>query len=154
MKSTKVIVAAIVVALIVAVGFSLSNGLNEYESIALKDCKTLRNMLKNPDSFTLFDEILIYTVDKEEDKGYDYLVYIPYGGTNSYGGMVQDLAIFKDNIYWGDYDYDEDDFNSQREYDDFLLNGKFYYEFDILMSNNYEDFVRVDADKIMKHLQK
>lgn len=141
----KVIFTAIVLALAVAVGLHFFNGLDKYETIALKDCKTLQSRLKNPDSFTLFDDIYVYA---PKDSSY-CSVFISYGGTNSYGGMVRDLSLFRrDTQYYGDYDYDESNFNSQEEYDRFILSWLPYK-----LDRNSEDFIRIDADKIMKHMK-
>lgn len=146
----KVIISAIVVALAVTIGLHFFNGLDKYETIALKDCKTLKGMLKNPDSFSLYDDIFIYTKDS---KTYGDLVYIYYGGTNSYGGMVKDLAIFRDGTtYYGDYDDDEDDFDTKHEYNQFMLATLPYY-YDIVLNDNYENFIRIDSDKIMAHMK-
>ena len=143
-------IAVLIVSIAVLTGFILfqRNYLNEYEQLSLEDCRILISMLKNPDSFVLYDDILIYP----DDEDYGDIVYITYGATNSFGGTVQSMAIFKEgDQYIGEYDDDEDDFSSQREYDQFLL-ARLPYKYDIVIKGNYENFIRVDADKIMNKL--
>lgn len=65
--------------------------LSEEEAFVLRDVKQLYNMMKNPDSFTLREDILC-------DSQY---VIIDYSGTNSYGGTIRDTAVFKDHVYLG-----------------------------------------------------
>ena len=123
--------------------------LNKYEKMALEDCKTLMGWMKNPDSFVLYDDILIYPDDEE----YGDLVYISYGGTNSYGAMVRTMSAFEQGTeYIGDYDQDEEDFSNQHEYDRYLL-AFLPYDYDIKIKNNYSNFIIVDADKIMRNLK-
>lgn len=126
-----------------------STGLNKYEKMALEDCEKLISWMKNPDSFVLYEDILIYPNDED----YGDLVYITYGGTNSYGAMVQSTSAFENgNQYVGDYGQTEDEFDSQHEYDYYLL-AFLPYKYDIIIKGNYENFIVVDANKIMKNLK-
>ena len=113
------------------------------------NCKTLKSMLKNPDSFTLFDDILI--LEQDADDPYGTSVFIPYGGTNSYGGMVQSVAIFANEEYLGDYGEDtEDDFPSEHDYNKFLIVGADYKI--ALINDNFEKFIHIDSEKILDKL--
>lgn len=124
------------------------NYLNQYEQLALKDCGRLKSMLRNPASFTLYDDILVYP----DHDDYGDLVYINYGATNGYGTMVQSIAIFKNGTtYVGDYDDTRDDFSSQREYNQLVL-ARLPYQLDILFNNDYTKFKRIDSNKIAKKL--
>lgn len=124
-----------------------ANTLNQHEKEALENCKTLKSMMVNPSSFALYDDILVYPDD--EDYGTRY--FISFGGTNSYGGMVQDIAIFEDTTYLGRFSNDESDFNSLKEHDHFLI-AKMPYTYDVVVGNNFADFKKIDAEKIMRHL--
>lgn len=146
-KKHLMIGAAVLLAIVAIVLFQRTY-LNEYEQMALSDCQTIKGMLKNPASFTLYDDILIYP----DDETYGDLVYISYGATNSFGAMIQSMAIFEDgDKYVGNSDDTEEDFSSQHEYDYFLL-AQLPYKYDIQIKGNYENFIRVDADKIMSRL--
>lgn len=146
-KKHLMIGAAVLLAIVAIVLFQRTY-LNEYEQMALSDCQTIKGMLKNPASFTLYDDILIYP----DDETYGDLVYISYGATNSFGAMIQSTAIFEDgDKYVGDYDDTEDDYSTLEEYDHFVL-ARLPYKLEIIMNNNYENFIRVDADKIMSKL--
>lgn len=55
--------------------------------------KTIKNSLKNPSSYTLYDMEVesVITYDDEEDT-FTGWIDITYGGTNSFGGMVKESA--------------------------------------------------------------
>ena len=146
-KKKKFLIGVVGFIVVLSVCFYMWNiSLNKYEKMALEDCKTLMGWMKNPDSFVLYDDILIYPDDEE----YGDLVYISYGGTNSYGAMVRTMSAFEQGTeYIGDYDQDEEDFSNQHEYDRYLL-AFLPYDYDIKIKNNYSNFIIVDADKIMK----
>jgi len=117
------------------------------ERLAYENCKFLKNALKNPASFMLYDDIMIYPHDDD----YDTLVYISYGGTNSYGGMVKSVAVFEETTYLGDYNDDKSDFDTLSEYDYFIL-ARLPYKLNYLMNGNDKGFTYVNANKIMRKL--
>lgn len=85
--------------------------LNNDEKLVYNCAIELRKMLKNPDSFKLYDDTFVlrhYDEDKNLECTY---VIITYGATNGYGGIVQSQAIFKNGKYLMNYDddIDEDD---------------------------------------------
>lgn len=78
--------------------------LNSYEKLAYQNVLQLQSMLKNPDSFKLYDEIfLLEKYDTAGNLEYTYTI-IEYGATNGFGGMTKGEAIFKDNTYIADFD--------------------------------------------------
>ncbi len=144
-----ILVGIFAILLIVVIAIMVSgNNMNKYEKLALKDCEALRGMLKNPNSLTLYDDIFIYP----DNETFGTLVYISYGATNSYGGMVQSVAIFEEgNGYIGELNPDEDDYSSRHEYNHAVIAG-IPYKLEIQIHGNYDNFIRVDANKIMKKI--
>ena len=146
--NTPVLLGIVVALVLCVVGVFVLTGLNPYEETALENCQTLKRMLKDPNSFTLYENIYIYP----DSESYGTLYYISYGGANSYGAMVQDVAVFEETTYLGNYGDDESDFYTQEEYDYFLL-AEFYYTYNLAVGNNFEEFTSIDSQKIMRHLE-
>lgn len=94
---------AILLVLLLALSKVMGGGLNENEKIAYECAVELRDMMKNPDSFKLYDDEM--TVLKRYADGELITVYtvFKYGGTNTYGGFTTDEAIFEDGEYRMDY---------------------------------------------------
>lgn len=90
------VIACIVLMLLVSIVIS-GNALNENEKYGYECALELKNMMKNPDSFEIFDEIFILK-HKYKDEISTYLV-LEYGGTNGYGAFVTDYAIFEEGKY-------------------------------------------------------
>lgn len=116
-KVKKVIipVAAIaVIAVIAAVIINFMRGnLNEDEQLAYQNAVKMQSMMRDPDSFRLYDEMfLLKCLDDDGHVEYTYTIF-KYGGANGYGAITTDEAIFKDGKYIMDYadDPDEDDSN-------------------------------------------
>ena len=85
-----------VILLIICVAFS-SGTLNEDEKLAYDNCVYLKSILKDPDSFTLYDDMfLLKHYDDDGIQDYTYTIF-EYGGSNSYGAIVTSEAIFKDD---------------------------------------------------------
>lgn len=142
------------VALIAVALFAFGGSLNQYEKLALEDCKILRNMLKDPSSMDIYN---IYVHPSKDADDYDTLVFIDYAAANSYGGKVRSVATFERNTYLGDSDDDEDDFSSQREYDYYLLANlayTFYIVRDGEIKPNNPEFAKVNTEKVAKALMK
>lgn len=103
------IVAAIIV-LFLVINFAGSS-LNEDEQLGYQNAVDLKNMMRDPDSFKLYDEFfLLKHIDDNGENDYTYTI-IKYGGANGYGAITTDEAIFKDGEYIMDYaeEPDEDD---------------------------------------------
>lgn len=104
--------------------------LNEEEQQAYECVVTMRSMMKNPDSFKLYDSMYMLQIyDKEGDHLVTYTMF-KYGGTNSYGAVVTDEAVFRDGNYLMDY-ADEADPNADN------YKEQLYFKVDI---NHYETF--------------
>ena len=142
------------VALIAVALFAFGGSLNQYEKLALEDCKILRNMLKDPSSMDIYN---IYVHPSKDGGSYDTLVFIDYAAANSYGGKVRSVATFEENTYLGDSNDDEDDFSSQYEYNYYLM-AYFSYDFyrlrDGEIKSDNPDFAKVNTEKVAKALMK
>lgn len=104
--------------------------LSEEEQQAYDCAVEMKSMMKNPDSFKLYDSMYMLQIyDKEGELRVTYTVF-KYGGTNSYGAVVTDEAVFKDGKYLMDY-ADEADPKADN-YEDQL-----YFKIGI---NHYETF--------------
>lgn len=94
-----------VLVLVVLLIMTFFSPLNKNEQMAYECAKELKEMLKDPDSFQLYDEMYIveYTSKKNAENNQTVLVF-KYGGSNSYGANITDRAIFLDGEYIMDYD--------------------------------------------------
>lgn len=111
-----IIIIAIVAVVILAIGLVVKfagSTLNEDEQLAYQNAVKLKSMMRDPDSFKLYDEMfLLKRFDDDGSVKYTYTVF-KYGGANGYGAITTDEAIFKDGNYVMDYadEADEDDSN-------------------------------------------
>lgn len=112
-KKTIIIAAAIVAVILVVVLLANVAGstLNEHEQLAYQNAMEMKSMMRDPDSFKLYDEMFL--IEKVDDNGnveYTYTIF-KYGGANGYGAITTDQAIFRDGEYIMDYaeEPDEDD---------------------------------------------
>lgn len=118
MKIAIPIAAIAVIAIIVfAVVNLINSSLNANEQLAYHNAVELKGMLKNPDSFKLYDEFFI--LKHHDDNGkvdYTYTIF-KYGGANGFGAITTDEAIFKDDEYIMNYadepDKDDSDYMKQ-----------------------------------------
>lgn len=149
-KSRKpiIIVAVIAVAIVVA-GFAIKFAgsiLNEDEQLAYQNAVQMKNMMRDPDSFRLYDEMfLLKCFDENGALEYTYTVF-KYGGANGYGAITTDEAIFKDGKYLMNYadDADEDD----PDYADQLI-AKLDLSFYLLTGDSdTKKMVEIDIEKI------
>lgn len=109
-KKVPTIAAVVITLLVVLVAvFSSGPALNNYEQLVYEDAKTLKEMMRNPDSFVLYEDSFVREIlDDSNNVKYVY-TFINYGGTNSYGALTRGQAIFKDGNYIVDYaEYDAD----------------------------------------------
>lgn len=107
-KAISVVVIIILILAIITVIGLMKSSLNEDEKLAYQNAVTLKDRMKNPDSFKLYDEFFL--LKHHNDDGvvdYTYTIF-KYGGTNDYGAMTADEAIFKDDKYIMDYADDLD----------------------------------------------
>ena len=141
----RLIVVACVVVLLAVVLVAFRSSLNQYEKLALEDCRILKNMLKDPSPMDIYN---IYVHPSKEGDDYDTLVFIDYAAANSYGGKIRSVATFEKHTYLGDSGDDEDDFSSQYEYDYFLVANLYY------TLRDGENFARVNTEKVVKALAK
>lgn len=94
--------------------------LNEEEQLAYNCAVKMKSMLKNPDSFKLYDTF--YHLKKYDDDKNLLVTYtmFKYGGTNGYGAFVTGQAVFKDGEYLMDYG-DEPDDEAENRYDQYFF---------------------------------
>ncbi len=110
------IIVAIIATVVIIVGLIISfvgSTLNEDEQLAYQNAVEMKSMMRDPDSFKLYDEMfLLRHYDENGENDYTYTIF-KYGGANVYGAITTDEAIFKDGEYIMDYadEPDEDDSN-------------------------------------------
>lgn len=137
-------IAVVIIALLY-----IGTALTPYEKLAIENCNTLKGMLKSPDSFKVYGDILV-----REDSDYGTIMFIPYSGANSFGADVHSVAQFSNGTnYVGNYDeLDRDDFDTDQEYNDYLLIG-FSYAYDLAFGDGeFSDFTHIDSSKIMRKI--
>lgn len=114
-KKPLIIVAAVaVIAIVVGLIINFTSSiLNDDEQLAYQNAVQMKNMMKDPDSFRLYDEMfLLKHFNDEGENDFTYTIF-KYGGANTYGAITTDEAIFKNGEYIMDYadEPDEDDNN-------------------------------------------
>ena len=114
-KNKKPIIIAAAIAAVILVVVLIANlvgsTLNEDEQLAYQNAVEMKSMMRDPDSFKLYDEMfLLKHYDENGENDFTYTVF-KYGGANGYGAITTDEAIFKDGEYIMDYadEPDEDD---------------------------------------------
>ena len=104
--------------------------LNEEEQQAYECVVAMKSMMKDPDSFKLYDSMYMLQIyDKEGTLLVTYTIF-KYGGANSYGAVVTDEAVFRDGNYLMDYTDEADPESDNYE-------EQLYFKVDI---NHYETF--------------
>ena len=147
-KKPIIIAAAIAtVALIAVLVLNLVGAtLNDDEQLAYQNAVEMKSMMRDPDSFKLYDEMfLLKHFDENGENDFTYTIF-KYGGANGYGAIVTDEAVFKDGEYLMDYadEPDEDDPN----YLDQLL-AKIHFNAYILSGDSDTwQMVDIDIEKI------
>ena len=99
------IVSAVVAVILVILLLANSAGpaLTPHEQLAYQNATAMKKMMRDPDSFKLYDEMfLIEKLDENGNVEYTYTIFT-YGGTNGYGAMTTAQAIFKDDKYLMNY---------------------------------------------------
>lgn len=114
-KKPLVIIATIIIVVIIVglVTNFIGPILNEDEQLAYQNAVEMKSMMKDPDSFRLYEEMfLLKHFDKNGKNDFTYTIF-KYGGANGYGAITTDEAIFKDGKYIMNYadEPDESDAN-------------------------------------------
>ncbi len=147
-KKPLIIVAAIA-AVAVLVGLIISfvgSTLNEDEQLAYQNAVEMKSMMRDPDSFKLYDEMfLLKHFDENGDNDFTYTVF-KYGGANGYGAITTDEAIFKDGEYIMDYADEPDEEDS--DYLDKLLVKVHISGYMLTGDNDTWQMVEIDVEKI------
>lgn len=106
-----ILIASAIIAFILAIlllANSAGPALTQHEQLAYQNATTMKRMMRDPDSFKLYDEMfLIEKLDENGNVQYTYTIFT-YGGTNGYGAMTTAQAIFRDGEYLMDYGDDLD----------------------------------------------
>jgi len=132
----------------------MSTHLNEDEQLAYQNAVAMKNMMRDPDSFRLYDEmILLKRLNENGDVEYTYTIF-KYGGTNGYGAVVTNEAIFKDGTYIMDYadepDEDDPDYMEQLTVQSDLA----VFELQTLVGDSDPfELVEIDVEKIKKKME-
>lgn len=156
-KKTRKFIKPLIVVAIVAVVATItivnlvSSNLNKDEQLAYQNAVELKSMMKDPDSFKLYDEMfLLKHFDENGDNDFTYTVF-EYGGTNSFGAVTTDEAIFRDGEYIMDYadEPDEEDSN----YIDQLLVELHIAEYALTGDNDTWQMVEIDVEKIKDKME-
>lgn len=144
------IIAALAIIAVTVLTF-INSSLNEDEQLAYQNAVELKNMMKNPDSFKLYDEMFV--LKHHDDYGkvdYTYTIF-KYGGANGYGAITTDEAIFRDGEYIMDYadEPDEDDSDYMKQ-----LEAKANLALYILSGGDSDTWEKVDIniEKIKKKM--
>lgn len=144
------IVAALAIIAVTVLTF-INSSLNEDEQLAYQNAVELKNMMKNPDSFKLYDEMFV--LKHHDDYGkvdYTYTIF-KYGGANGYGAITTDEAIFRDGEYIMNYadEPDEDDSDYMKQ-----LEAKANLALYILSGGDSDTWEKVDIniEKIKKKM--
>ena len=139
-----VLVVIVIIAALV-INFAGST-LNEDEQLAYQNAVEMQSMMRDPDSFRLYDEMfLLKHLDDDGNIDYIYTIF-KYGGANGYGAITTDEAIFKDGEYIMDYadEPDEDD----RNYMEQLLVQADLALFMLSGGGDHWEMVNIDIEKI------
>ena len=139
------IIAVIILAIVMVTSFS-GPTLNKSEQLAYQNAVKMKSMMRDPDSFKLYDQMfLIEKLDENGNVEYTYTLFT-YGGTNGYGGVTTNQAVFKDSKYLMNYGDDIDSTDPN-------FNEKFMASGDLLMysfpgnSDQYRT-INIDIEKI------
>lgn len=157
-ESKYIIFASIVFILVIALIF-IFNGpiLSSDENLAYKNAVQLKSMLRDPDSFKLYDDMFLIKVHREDidDGDYTYTLF-KYGGSNAYGAIITDQAVFVDDMYLMDYsDIDETPDKSDEKYIYILQAQIDFFEYQYFSNTDkdkYFETIDINIDKIKKKM--
>ncbi len=94
------------------------------EQYAIKNTEKLHNMMKDPDSFKLRNDVMVI---RHEDKDglKTYYTFIHHSANNTYGASMQSVSVFKDGTYFADLDdYDEISNEASKYSDAYMKNHR------------------------------
>ena len=143
------IIAVIAIIVTLTINF-MRNNLNEDEQLAYQNVIKMQSMMRDPDSFRLYDEMFLIKYHNDDGNvEYTYTIF-KYGGANGYGAITTDEAIFKDGKYIMDYadEPDEEDSNYMEQLGVkvdlalFVLSGE----------NDTWEVVDIDIEKIKRKM--
>lgn len=100
----RLIITGVIFIVIIGVVYYVNDNyfLSDCTQVAIKNTQNLKNMMKDPDSFKLYDDVLVvYYYISAEDDSVGFYTYIDSGAKNSYGGMARDTAMYFNNEYVG-----------------------------------------------------
>lgn len=144
---TAIIVIAIIAVLII--NFVGSN-LSEDEQLAYQNAVEMKSMMRDPDSFRLYDEMFLLK-HRDDDGNVDYIYTIfKYGGANGYGAITTDKAIFKDGKYIMNY-ADEPD-KDDRDYMNQLMVKADLALYTLSGDGDVWEMVDIDIEKIKRKM--
>lgn len=150
-KKTLVAIACIAVIAVTAIIYinMVGQSLNEYETIAYQDAAQMKSMMKAPDSFKLND-IYLLKVFKEDPSDEYTLTVIDFSGTNTFGGVTRDTALFKDGEFLLTRSSDPDDDSWENAF--IRLDFEIYLASDESKKAEKWQKIEINTDKIMKKL--
>lgn len=107
----KILIPIIAVIAILVVVLVSNGALDENEKLAYECAVEMKSLLKDPNSFQLYDEMIVLKCFGDDGHLIRTYTVFKYGGTNSYGATVTDRAIFIDGEYVTDFSdkVDKDD---------------------------------------------
>lgn len=138
-------VAFALLLLVLIINFAGST-LNEHEQLAYQNVLELKSMMRDPDSFKLYDDMFQIEVLAEDGSVEHTYTIFKYGGANGYGAITTGQAIFKDGTYIMDYgdEPDKDDPNYlEQVMTDFEING-----YKLLGDGDSYRTIDIDIEKI------
>lgn len=124
--------------------------LDKYEKQVYSSCLQIKEQLKNPDSFMLYDKAIFFK-HKNDNEGY---YTFQYGGSNSFGAIITERAICKDGNYIVDADHELEygELNYETKLD--AETALYLYNFNTSSSNNKNyEIKEIDLSKVKKKLK-
>lgn len=154
-KGKKLIIVATVILILTFITYSYFNyinlSLNEDEQFAYQNALKMQSMMKNPDSFKLYDEMVLLKKFSEDGSLRCTYTIFKYGGTNIYGALLTDEAIFKDHQYLMNYT-DEPDKDSS-DYVDQLQAKLDITKYLLEGDSDRLKMVEIDIEKVKKKME-
>ena len=159
MKKKKFMVAILLLLSLFMIGCGTNTSTNnqtltKYEEYTIDNVKRLQSRMKDPSSFKLYSNVSYVEYLETTGTTYTYL-FIDYGATNSYGGMVRDTYVIRDSSLRGNVD----------DLGYYSLEYKVYYAQLLVVDSNIktdEDGNKygvvlkkyINREKVMQHLAK
>ncbi len=137
MKKVLIVLVAVALCMVLVIVTFLGSVLNEEEQNGLDCLMQTKRMMKNPDSFKLYDTMfMIKKYDENHQLLYTYTIF-RYGGTNGYGAMVASTAVFKNGTYLMDLDEElQEDSPNYNDQFIFSVDWAAYKSYNYILGNN------------------